>query len=180
MTARGERGTIFYSTLPLPPAHEHWDIYLQLCMWDDYHVFLIATLVFTRLLLDEIYHLIELPFDWLIDWWWDICLFTWWIDSRFLLWRFDMWETGGFELASTITLALQANRLTCISWVIVKNIYCEVKLLFSVVPKTVLRFFIISWPATLIKQIQSWRLPLNFRAAFFENMNVFCHKTCFW
>ena len=30
---------------------------------DDYHVFLIAMLVFTRLLLDEIYHLIELPFD---------------------------------------------------------------------------------------------------------------------
>ena len=24
----------FYSTLPLPPAHEHSDIYLQLCMWD--------------------------------------------------------------------------------------------------------------------------------------------------
>ena len=36
-------------------------------MWDDYHVFLIATLVFARLLLDEIYHLIELPFEWLID-----------------------------------------------------------------------------------------------------------------
>ena len=32
-----------------------------------YHIFLIAPLVFTRLLLDEIYHLIELPFDWLID-----------------------------------------------------------------------------------------------------------------
>ena len=48
--------TIF-STLPLPPAHEHW----------DYHVFLIGTLVFTRLLLDEIYLLIELPFEWLID-----------------------------------------------------------------------------------------------------------------
>ena len=60
-------GTIFYSTLPLPPAHEHSDIYLQLCMWDDYHIFLIAPLVFTRLLLDEIYHLIELPFEWLID-----------------------------------------------------------------------------------------------------------------
>ena len=57
--SRGREGTIFYSTLPLPPAHEHWDIYLQLCMWDDYHVFLIATLVFTRLLLDEIYHLID-------------------------------------------------------------------------------------------------------------------------
>ena len=30
------------------------------------HVFLIATLEFTRLLLDEIYHLIELPSDWLL------------------------------------------------------------------------------------------------------------------
>ena len=63
-----ERGrTIFYTTVPLPSSHKHLDIYFQLCMWDDYHVFLIATLVFTRLLLDEIYHLIELPFDWLID-----------------------------------------------------------------------------------------------------------------
>ena len=55
-----------YSILKLPPAHEHSDIYLQLCTWDDYHIFLFATLVFTRLLLDEIYHLIELLFDWLM------------------------------------------------------------------------------------------------------------------
>ena len=27
---------------------------------------------------------------WLIDWWCNVCLFTWWIDSRFLLQRFDM------------------------------------------------------------------------------------------
>ena len=40
---RRREGTIFYSTLRFSPAHEHWDIYLQLCMWDDYHVFLIAT-----------------------------------------------------------------------------------------------------------------------------------------
>ena len=52
--SRGREGTIFYSTLPLPSDHEHRDIYLQLCMWDDYHIILIATLVFTRLLLDEI------------------------------------------------------------------------------------------------------------------------------
>ena len=65
--SRGREGTIFFSTLPVPPAHKHWDIYLPIGMWDDYHVFLIARLVFTRLLLDEIYHLIELPFDWLID-----------------------------------------------------------------------------------------------------------------
>ena len=36
-------------------------------MWDYCHLFLIATLVFTGLLLDEIYHLIELLFDWFID-----------------------------------------------------------------------------------------------------------------
>ena len=66
--SRGREGTIFYSTLPLPPAHEHSDIYMQLCIWDDYHIFLIAPFVFTRLLLDEIYHLIELPFDWLMMW----------------------------------------------------------------------------------------------------------------
>ena len=59
-------GTIFYSTLPFPPTHEHSDIYLQLCMWDDYPVFLVAPLLFTILLLDEIYRLIELPYDWLM------------------------------------------------------------------------------------------------------------------
>ena len=30
--SRGREGAIFYSTLPLPPAHKHSDIYLQLCM----------------------------------------------------------------------------------------------------------------------------------------------------
>ena len=46
--SRGREETIFHSTLPLPPAHEHSDIYLQLCTWDYYHIFLIAPLVFTR------------------------------------------------------------------------------------------------------------------------------------
>ena len=40
---------------------------LQLCMLGDYYVFLIATYVFTRLLLDEICRLIELPSDGLVD-----------------------------------------------------------------------------------------------------------------
>ena len=77
--SRGRNGIICYSTLPLPtahkhlgiqlsytlslpPAHKHLRINLQLCMRDDYHIFFITTLVFTRLLLDELYHLIELPF----------------------------------------------------------------------------------------------------------------------
>ena len=59
---REREGAIFYSTLPLPTAHAHSGIYLQLCVWNDYHVFLTPPVVFTRLLLDEIYHLIEWPF----------------------------------------------------------------------------------------------------------------------
>ena len=27
---------------------------------------------------------------WVIDWWCNVCLFTWWIDTRFLLHRFDI------------------------------------------------------------------------------------------
>ena len=86
---------------PLPTSNELSD------MWDDYHVFLIATVVFTRLKLDEVYHLIELPFDWLIE---DV-IFACLLDARLLLQQFDT-ETGGFELASTNTLALKSNRLT--------------------------------------------------------------------
>ena len=56
---RGPSFILLYHFHSLTNAH----IYLQFFMWDDYHVFLIAPLVFTRELLDEIYHLIELPFD---------------------------------------------------------------------------------------------------------------------
>ena len=108
--SRGREGTISYSSLPLPPTHKHSNIYLQLCMWDDYHVFSIATLVFSRLLHDEIYHLIELPFEWLID----DAMFACLLDELILGFCYSdlSLETGGFELASSITLVLQANRLT--------------------------------------------------------------------
>ena len=42
------------------------------------------------------------------------CLFTWWFDSSFFCYTNLRWETGGFELTSTITLVLQANRLTSV------------------------------------------------------------------
>ena len=102
--SRGREGTIFYSILPLPPAHEHSEIHLQLCMWDDYHMFLIAPLLFTRLLLDEIYHLIELSFDWLID---DVMLiFVCLLDNLTLGFCYCNLtrETGGLVLTLTITL----------------------------------------------------------------------------
>ena len=75
-------------------------------MRDDHH----ATLAFTLLLLDEIYHLIELPLDWLIDDAMFVCLPDELIQgfSYSDLTR----ETDGFELAPTITFVLQENRLT--------------------------------------------------------------------
>ena len=79
-------------------------------MWGDYPLFLIATLVFTRLLLDETYHLIELSFEWLIDDAIFVCL----LDEMILGFCYSdlTLETGGIELASAITPVLQANRLT--------------------------------------------------------------------
>ena len=66
--------------------------------------------MFTRLLLDEIYHLIELPVDCLIDDAMFVCLLDELIQG--FCYSDLRWETGGFELASTVTLVLQANRLT--------------------------------------------------------------------
>ena len=86
-TAGERRGPSF---IPLYNFHPLTNIGTFICMWDDYHVFLIATLVFTRLLLDGIYHFNQLPFEWLIDDAMFVCLFTWWIDTRFLLERFDI------------------------------------------------------------------------------------------
>ena len=104
--SRRRKRIIFYSTLPLPPAHEHWDIYLQLCMWDNYHVFLIVTFVFTRMLLGEFYDFIRLPFDWLIDWSIDDAMLVRLLDELILgvFYSHLTWETGGFELASTMSV----------------------------------------------------------------------------
>ena len=40
------------------------------------------------------------------------CLFTWWFESSFFCYSNLRREIGGFELASTITFVLRANRLT--------------------------------------------------------------------
>ena len=115
MGQQGREGTIFYSTLPFSPVLKRLDIYLRLCMWDDYYIILIAQLVCTRLPLDEIYHLVKLLFNWLIMWCWFsfVCLMIWF---EVLLQLFE-WETGGLELASSVILVLQANRLTkCTSY----------------------------------------------------------------
>ena len=97
---REGRGPSFILLFHFHPAHKYSDLYLQLCMWDDYPVFSIATLVFTRLLLDKIYHLTnDAKF---------VCL----LDGLILGFYYSnlTWETSGFELKSIITQ--QANQLT--------------------------------------------------------------------
>ena len=105
--SRGREGTIFYSTLPFPPAHKHSDIYLKLCMWDDYHIFLIAQLVFTKTATCYLIRFTTLSNYHLIDWWCDICL----LDDFILDFCYTNLtrETRGLVLASTIT---KANQLT--------------------------------------------------------------------
>ena len=64
-TIAGEgRGPYFYSSLSLQSVHEHSDIYLQFCLWDDNHVVLIAPLVITRFttLLNYQYTVLEIQF----------------------------------------------------------------------------------------------------------------------
>ena len=67
---QGSEGHHLYSSPPFPLGHRHPDIYLELCMWEEYQVFLIASLVIARLLLNEIYHLWDFIFDLLLieDW----------------------------------------------------------------------------------------------------------------
>ena len=85
-------------------------------MWPEYHIFLIETLVFTKL--NEIYHFIEWPFHWLIIEW----PFHWLIDDAMFVCLLDELFLGFFvtailhealvDLNLAITLVLQANQLT--------------------------------------------------------------------
>ena len=68
------------------------------------------TTCITRLLLDEIYHFMELPFDWLMMGCWFLII-CWWFDPRFLVQQFDKGNQWS-RTPSTITIGFQANRRT--------------------------------------------------------------------
>ena len=100
--SREREGTIYYSTLPLPPTHKHSDIYFQLSIWDDYHIFFIFINLF-------------FPLYWITIWLIDVMLsFVSLLNDLILgfCYRNLTWETSGLELALTITLILQADQLT--------------------------------------------------------------------
>ena len=53
---------------------------------------------------------------WVIDWWCNVCLFTWWVDTRFLLQQFDIgnrwiWTRIDYHPCITSEPINQANRL---------------------------------------------------------------------
>ena len=77
-----KRGDHLYLSLPLSPAHGYAGIYLQLCMWDDYQVFLFLWLVTTRLAFDETYPLLNYHKH--------FCLFFWRLGTRYLLQQFEI------------------------------------------------------------------------------------------
>ena len=92
---KGKEGIIFYSTLLHPPAPWHSDIHLQLCMWDDYHILLIAQLV-----LPDCYSM-KFTTLWnyhLIDWWWDVDFYLFVDDLILSFWYSNLIrETSGLE-----------------------------------------------------------------------------------
>ena len=88
--SRGREGTIFYSTLPTSSTGSLTFRHLFATL--DVIIFLIASLVFTRLLLHKIFHLIELPFDWLMMWHQVFVCFRAHLILAFLLQQSETWN----------------------------------------------------------------------------------------
>ena len=107
-TAGEGRGTIFYSTRSWTFRHLFATLHVR---WLS-HIFNRTACIYqaaTRWDLPPCRITIWLSDDVTLS----FCLFTWWFHSSFFFCYSNLIrETGGFELASTITLVLQANRLT--------------------------------------------------------------------
>ena len=83
--SRGRKGAILYSTLQLPPAHEHWNIYLDVT-WLS-HIFNRTACIYqtaTQWDLPPYRITISLIHDVILI----CCFFTLWFDYRFLLQQF--------------------------------------------------------------------------------------------
>ena len=109
--SRRREETIFYSFLPLPPAHEHSDIYFA-----TFHVRWLSHIFNRTACIYQTATRWDLPpyqiATWLID---DVmlilvCLLVDLIHG--FCCSYLTLETGGLEFASTIILVIQANRLT--------------------------------------------------------------------
>ena len=109
--SKGREGTVFYSPLPLPPAHEHPDIYFAHlhvrwlshtsyrtgCIYQAATRWNLPPYRITICLIDDV---MLVFISLLVDLIQGFC------------YGYLTLETGGLELASTIILVLRANRLT--------------------------------------------------------------------
>ena len=102
-TVGERRGPSFIPLYHLKPLTNIQTFILQLCTWDDFHIFLNAPLVFTRLLLGEIYHLIiEVLFDWLMMWCWFlfVYLLIWFKVFVIAIWHWKPVDSNSHQLSS--------------------------------------------------------------------------------
>ena len=110
--SRWKEGTIFYSTLPFPPAHEHWDIYFA-----TLHVRWLSRMFNRNACVYQRATQWDLPpyliAIWLIDWLIDYARCVRLHDDLIQGFCYSNLtpKTGEFELASTITLVLETNWL---------------------------------------------------------------------
>ena len=110
-TAQGKGGDHLYSTLPFPPAHEHSNI-SNSWTFPTLHVRWLPCIFNYTAGNYQTGTGCDLPPSWIAIWLMMECwfLFTW-FNSRFCNSNLIK-KSGRFELASTITLVLQANQLT--------------------------------------------------------------------
>ena len=113
---------LFHSTTSTHPTNIPTFI-LQLCPWDNYHIFLIVPLVLTKLLLNEIHHIIELLFDWLMMFYWFlfVYLLVWFKVFVTAIWHWKLVDSNLHRLSSTITIE-PTNQVLLLSDII-KNGY---------------------------------------------------------
>ena len=91
---------------------------------------------------------------WVIDWWCNVCLFTWWTDTRFCYIDLTL-ETDWFELASTITLVFASVLVTPNM-----KMYLSVSKDENDIKLTSVAFLISSWHSnvvTTLEQGRCWR-----------------------
>ena len=85
---------------------------------------------------------------WMIDWWCNVCLFTWWIDTRFCYIDLTL-ETDWFELASTITLVFASVLVTS-----KMKMYLSVSKDENDIKLTSVAFLISSWHSDVVTTLE--------------------------
>ena len=113
-----------FSPLPIPPAQEQSDSFLQICIWDGNCIIALAvhvTDVITRPSLDETYTTL-----WFSTWLNVSCILTYRVDAWYYCSNF-LQTSGKFKLALTVTVLSQNKQLTRCTSHLKTNFLCDIK-----------------------------------------------------